>query len=142
MNSNYNAKMSFRFVNGGNEYTYNGLKCEVSGSNLRDSIKYTPESVNLYLQNGQWKVVGDLLEFPRGGIHAKFNNDSKVFIVGLDSTGNKWVVENKANQFIRASAKDLAVIGTTDDQAFEISKDLGVSYYQAMQMIKKGYGKL
>ena len=142
MNSKYNASMSFTFVNGGNEYTYDGSKCEVSGAKLRDAIKYIPESVDRYLRNGQWQVIIPTLGFPRAGVYAKLDGTTKVYIVGPSTLGHGWVVELNTGAISKVKATNLTEISNRDDRAFAISIDLGVSFHQALKMIDKGYGKL
>lgn len=136
--------MSFTFINGGKTYDYNGRTCEVTGASLRDSIKYTADSVNHYLSTGLWRVTGELTEFPRPGVDAKHEKNAKVHVVGKSVYGGKntWIIETSNGLLTRAHASSLTEITSDDAKAFEISKDLGVNYATAMQMIKKGYGKL
>lgn len=142
MNSKYNASMSFKFENGGNEYIYDSVKCEVSGSKIRDSIKYCRESVNGYLRNGQWKVIGELIEFPRAGVYAKLDCNAKVYIVGESSKQGTWVVETQGFSMLTMRTNQLKTLVDDDNRAYAIVDDLKISFHQAMQMVKKGYGKL
>ena len=142
MNSKYNASMSFEFTNSGQRYSYNGDKCEVSGQNLSDSIKYMPDRVNQCLQTGDWIVIEPSQEFPRSGAYAKYEN-TKVFIVGKSSYGvGMWVCERTDGSLVRMHRNKMFEIDITDNKAFTMSLELGITYAQALNMVKKGYGKL
>jgi hypothetical protein len=135
----YDASMSFQFTNSGLLYSYNGKTNEVTGQTINDPIKYTPSRVNQCLQTGDWQVVE---KFPRAGIYAKLDGNTKVFIVGPSTLGNGWVVELSTGAISKVRATNLTVISDRDDRAFAISADLGVSLITALKMIDKGYGKL
>lgn len=139
MNSNYDASMSFQFKNSGNTYSYNGKNNEVTGSGVRDPIKYTPSRVTECLKSGDWQVVE---KFPRAGIYAKLDGNTKVYIVGPSTLGHGWVIELSTGAISKVKATNLSEIASRDEQAFAIAIDLGVSFHQALKMIDKGYGKL
>ena len=134
--------MSFSFINNGQEYTYNGNTGEVTGQKIRDPIKYSVDRVNECLRTGLWTVVTDVKGFPRPGVNAKFEK-AKVFVVGKSFYhSDMWVIERSDGSLCRVRNGMLVEIENIDDQAFEIMKDLSVSYDQAVRMINKGYGKV
>ena len=144
MKSKFDASMSFVFLNTGREYTYNGDKCEVTGLGIRDSVKYIPDRVNQYLFDGSWKVVkllNEPLAFPRAGVYAKVDTNVKAFVVGLSTQAGYWVVEVDGNVF-KVRTSQLKELNDDDTKAFAIARDLNIGFNTAMQMVKKGYGKL
>lgn len=146
MNNRVDATKSFRFTDGssaGTIYSYDAKTSTVTGGNIGDPIRYLPSRVDTNLQTGSWKVIEDPCEFPRAGVNAKFERNSKVYIVGKSTTGtNMWVVETSSEQLLRVSSQRLSQLAGDDEQAFEMCKDLGVNFETAVRMIKKGYGKL
>lgn len=145
MGSKFNASVAFRFTvpseGTGTVYTYNPRK-GVTGGTIRDPIMYTPERVNASLAGGSWLVVGEKFDFPRAGIYAKLDSNMKVFVVGVAEQPGHWVVEVNSGPIFKVRTSQLAEIKDDDTKAFDIARDLNIGFSQAMQMVKKGYGKL
>lgn len=139
--NNYDASMSFKFMNCGNLFFYNGKTGEVTGQTIRDPIKYTPSRVNECLKCGDWAVVetsSDELMFPRAGIYAKCMT-KKVFIVGKTPKG-QWVVYNY-NGEISVDPFCLEELSEADERIFSVMVDLDLDYHRAERLILKGYVK-
>jgi hypothetical protein len=142
MNSNYDASMSFQFKNSGLLYSYNGKTNEVTGQTINDSIKYTPTRVNQCLQTGEWQVVPAKEKFPRAGIYVKVDTNVKAFLVGPSTQTGYWVVEVDGGSVFKVRVGQLKELQDDDTKAFAIARDLNIAFNTAMQMVKKGYGKL
>lgn len=147
MISKYNSTMSFTFTVRTDMhehlYSYNGDDGTVTGRNIGDPIMYTRRRVDGYLENGDW-IVKSLIgsAFPCAGIHARMET-TKVFIVGKSQRPGEWVVEMNGDASVtRVKTARLKALTADDDLAFAIVKDIGVLYNTAMEMVRKGYGKL
>lgn len=147
MISKYNSTMSFTFTVENDalkhKYSYNGDDATVSGKTIGDPIMYTRRRVDEYLEKGEWQVI-DLIksDFPRAGINARLGT-VEVFVVGKSQRPGDWVVEMSSDlSVMRVKAGRLAALTDNDALAFAISKDVGVPYNTAMEMVRKGYGKL
>lgn len=147
MISKYNSTMSFTFTVENDvlkhKYSYNGDDATVSGKTIGDPIMYTRRRVDEYLEKGEWQVI-DLIksDFPRAGINARLGT-VEVFVVGKSQRPGDWVVEMSSDlSVMRVKAGRLAALTNNDTLAFAISKDVGVPYNTAMEMVRKGYGKL
>lgn len=147
MISKYNSTMSFTFTVENDvlkhKYSYNGDDATVSGKTIGDPIMYTRRRVDEYLEKGEWQVI-DIIksDFPRAGINARLGT-VEVFIVGKSQRPGDWVVEMSSDlSVMRVKAGRLAALTNNDTLAFAISKDVGVPYNTAMEMVRKGYGKL
>lgn len=147
MISKYNSTMSFTFTVRTDRqerlYSYNGGDGTVTGKSIGDPIMYTRPRVDEYLEKGDW-IVKTLIssDFPRAGIHARMET-SKVFIVGKSQRPGEWVVEMNGDASVtRVKTARLKALTSNDDLAFAITSDIGVPYNTAMEMVRKGYGKL
>ena len=139
----YTSASSFRFTDGtGNIYNYNGVTGEVTGPNITDPIKYMKFRVDESIRLGSWKVLEENKEFPRAGVHAKLDSNLKVFVVGLSTQKGFWAVEYEGGALFKVRTSQLSEIKDDDSKAFDIARDLNIGFNQAMQMVKKGYGKL
>jgi hypothetical protein len=125
----------------GTIYTYTPRK-GVTGGHISDPIVYTTARVDQNLKEGRWIVVGEKLVFPRSGIHARLDSSMKVFVVGLAEQPGHWVVEVNSGPIFKVRTSQLSEIFDEDAKAFAIMDDLKITYQQAKQMVKKGYGKL
>jgi hypothetical protein len=145
MGSKFNAGVAFKFTCTVEEpqvvYTYNPHK-GVTGGTIRDPIVYTTARVNKYLEDGIWVVVGEKFDFPRAGIYAKVDTNVKAFVVGPSTQTGYWVVEVDGGSVFKVRVGQLKELQADDTKAFDIARDLNVSFNTAMQMVKKGYGKL
>lgn len=147
MISKYNSTMSFTFTVENDvlkhKYSYNGDDATVSGKTIGDPIMYTRRRVDEYLEKGEWRVIEVIKsDFPRAGINVRLGT-VEVFVVGKSQRPGEWVVELASDLSVtRVKAGRLTALTNNDTLAFAISKDVGVPYNTAMEMVRKGYGKL
>lgn len=147
MSKKVDVTQQFDFVlNRENEkklYTWHPKQGMVTWAGSRGT-DYKPGIVEKLVNDGDWIIVkpAELSVFPCAGVYAKLDCNAKVYIVGESSKQGTWVVETQSFSMLTMRTNQLKPLVDDDNRAYAIADDLKISFHQAMQMVKKGYGKL